>query len=156
MNLSDYRRNSGNSAYSEGWALYTESLGKELGMYKDPHQYMFALSDEMHRAIRLVVDAGIHTKGWSREKAIKYSLDNEPIEEQRAESEIERYMANPGQALSYKIGELKIKELRARYTKQLGSKFDLAAFHDAILMDGALPLDVLERKMDGWAASQKK
>lgn len=154
--LSDYRRNSGNSAYSEGWALYTESLGKELGMYTDPYQYMFALADEMHRAIRLVVDAGIHTKGWSREKAIQYSLDNEPIELQRAESEIERYMANPGQALSYKIGELKIKELRARYTKMLGDKFNLALFHDAILMDGALPLGVLERKMDAWAAAQLK
>lgn len=154
--LSDYRRNSGNSAYIEGWALYTESLGKELGMYTDPYQYMLALGDEMHRAIRLVVDAGIHTKGWSREKAIQYSLDNEPIEVQRAESEIERYMANPGQALSYKIGELKIKELRERYTKQLGKQFNLAAFHDALLMDGALPLDVLERKMDAWAAAQKK
>jgi uncharacterized protein (DUF885 family) len=117
---------------------------------------MMALGDEIHRAIRLVVDAGLHAKGWTREQAIQYSLDNEPIEEQRAVSEVERYMASPGQALAYKIGELKIKALRARYEKQLGTSFNLAAFHDAILMDGPLPLAVLERKMDAWAKRQKK
>jgi uncharacterized protein (DUF885 family) len=154
--LPNFRRYSFMPAYGEGWALYTESLGKELGMYQDPYQYMMALGDEIHRAIRLVVDAGLHSKGWSREQAIQYSLDNEPIEEQRAISEVERYMAWPGQALAYKIGELKIKELRAKYTKQLGSAFNLAAFHDAILMDGALPLDVLERKMEVWAKQQKR
>ena len=154
-NLPRFRRYGGNSAYAEGWALYTESLGKDLGLYSDPYQYMKALGNEIHRAIRLVVDAGIHTKGWSREQAIKYMLDNEPVTDLFATSEIERYMANPGQALSYKIGELKIKELRAKYEKQLGKAFNLAAFHDAILMDGALPLEILERKMEAWAKAQK-
>ena len=154
--LSKFRQSSNNSAYAEGWGLYAESLGKELGMYTDPVQYMMALGDEMHGAVRLVVDAGMHSKGWTREQAIQYSLGNEPIEEQRATSEVERYMARPGQALAYKIGELKIKEMRERYTKQLGKNFNLAAFHDAILMDGGLPLEVLERKMDAWAKTQKK
>ncbi len=154
--LPKFRRYGGNAAYNEGWGLYAESLGKELGMYKDPYQYMLALGDEIHRAIRLVVDAGLHEKGWTREQAIKYMLDNEPTTERFAVSEIERYMAMPGQALAYKIGELKLKELRAKYTKQLGAAFNLAAFHDAILMDGALPLEVLERKMDAWAAQQKR
>ncbi len=154
--LSRFRRFGGNAAYVEGWGLYAESLGKELGMYTDPYQHMLALGDEIHRAIRLVVDAGIHAKGWTREQAIQYSLDNEPIEEQRAVSEIERYMAAPGQALSYKIGELKLKELRAKYSRQLGSAFNLALFHDSILKDGTLPLAVLEQKMDGWAKDQKK
>ena len=153
--LSKVRRYNGNSAYAEGWGLYAESLGKELGMYTDPYQYMLALGDEMHRAIRLVVDAGMHAKGWTREQAIQYALDNEPIEEQRAISETERYMARPGQALAYKIGELKIKGMREKYSKQLGSAFNLASFHDAILMDGSLPLDVLEMKMEAWAKSVK-
>ena len=154
--LPTLRRYSGNAAYGEGWGLYAESLGKELGVYTDQYQYMRALGWEMHRAIRLVVDAGMHAKGWSREQAIKYMIDNEPITEQAAVPEIERYMSVPGQALSYKIGELKIKELRARYSKQLGTSFNLAAFHDALLMDGNLPLEVLERKMDAWAKQQKK
>jgi uncharacterized protein (DUF885 family) len=154
--LPKFRRYGGNAAYNEGWGLYAESLGKELGMYTDSYQYMLALGDEIHRAIRLVVDAGLHAKGWSREQAIKYSLDNEPVTEQVAISEVERYMAMPGQALAYKIGELKIKELRAKYTKQLGKAFNLASFHDALLMDGALPLEVLERKMDAWAKQQKR
>jgi len=154
--LSKFRQSSNNAAYAEGWGLYAESLGGELGMYTDPVQHMQALGDEMHRAVRLVVDAGLHAKGWTREQAIQYSLENEPIEEQRATSEVERYMAKPGQALTYKIGELKIKEMRKRYTKQLGKDFNLAAFHDAILMDGGLPLEVLERKMDAWSKSGKK
>ena len=154
--LPKFMRFSFNSAYAEGWALYTESLGKELGLYTDPYQYMGALGDEMHRAIRLVVDVGLHTKGWTREQAIKYMMDNEPISEEGAIAEIERYMAIPGQALSYKIGSLKIRELRDKYQKQLGSNFSLAAFHDAILADGCLPLDVLERKMDAWAADRQK
>jgi uncharacterized protein (DUF885 family) len=153
--LPKFRRHGFNSAYMEGWGLYAESLGKELGMYQDPYQYMLALGDEIHRAIRLVVDVGLHSRGWTREQAIQYSLDNEPIEEQRAVSEVERYMAIPGQALAYKIGALKIQELRNRYTKQLGTGFNLAAFHDAILMDGVLPLNVLETKMDAWAKQQK-
>jgi uncharacterized protein (DUF885 family) len=143
------------SAFSEGWALYTESLGKELGMYTDPYQYLGALSAEMHRAIRLVVDVGMHAKGLTREQAIQYMLDNEATTEQGATAEIERYMAWPGQALAYKTGQLKIRELRTRYEKQLGAKFLLKDFHDELLLDGAMPLAVLERRMDAWAARQK-
>jgi len=153
--LPAFRRYGGFTAYTEGWGLYTEGLGKELGLYTDPYQYMRALGDEIHRAIRLVVDAGMHAKGWTREQAIQYTMENEPIEEQRAVSETERYMAIPGQALAYKIGGLKLQELRARYEKKLGNKFNIAEFHDAILKDGALPLAILERKMDAWAAKVK-
>lgn len=152
--LPAFRRFGGFTAYIEGWGLYSESLGKELGLYTDPYQYMRALGDEIHRAIRLVVDAGMHSKGWTREQAIKYTMDNEPIDEQRATSETERYMAIPAQALAYKIGGLKIQELRHRYEKELGAAFNIASFHDAILKDGALPLDLLQRKMDLWAKHQ--
>ncbi|KAI9453499.1 hypothetical protein F5148DRAFT_985515 [Russula earlei] len=153
--LPQFRRFGISNAYAEGWALYCESLGKELGLYTDPYQYMGALGDEILRAIRLVVDAGLHTKNMTREEAIKYMLDNQQISEQLATSEIERYMAAPGQALGYKIGSLKIRELRARYEKELGSKFRLADFHDELLKDGNMPLEVLEKKMDAWAASVK-
>lgn len=154
--LPKFRRFAWYGAYGEGWALYCESLGKELGIYTDPYQYMGALSDEIHRAIRLVVDVAIHTKQMSREEAIQYMMANEPIAEDGAVAEIERYMALPAQALSYKIGALKIRELRAKYEKQLGDKFSLAAFHDEFLKDGCMPLDVLERKMDAWATQQAK
>lgn len=154
--LPKFRRFGGNGAYVEGWALYCESLGKELGLYTDPYQLMGALGDEMHRAIRLVVDVAIHTKNMTREEAIKYMMDNEAISEQGAIAEIERYMVIPAQALSYKIGALKIKELRTRYEKQLGASFSLSEFHTQILKDGSLPLDVLEREMDKWAASKNK
>ena len=149
--LPKFRRFGGNSAYAEGWALYTESLGKELGLYTDPYQYMGALGDEMHRAIRLVVDAGMHSKNMTREEAIKFMMDNEPLSEEGTIAEIERYMAIPAQALSYKIGALKIKEIRERLTKQLGAKFKLSDFHDELLKDGNMPLEVLEKKMDQWA-----
>ena len=149
-----FRRYEGNNAYAEGWALYCESLGKELGLYTDPYQYMGALGDEIHRAIRLVVDVAIHSKGMSRKDAIKYMMNNEAISEQAATAEIERYMAIPGQALSYKIGALKIEELRNRYEKQLGNRFNLADFHDEILKVGSLPLTILESKMNAWAARQ--
>ena len=149
--LPKFRRFGGNSAYAEGWALYTESLGKELGLYTDPYQYMGALGDEMHRAIRLVVDAGMHSKNMTREEAIKFMMDNEPLNEEGTVAEIERYMAIPAQALSYKIGALKIKEIRERLTKQLGTKFKIADFHDELLKDGNMPLEVLEKKMDQWA-----
>ena len=154
--LPEFRQNGGNSAYSEGWGLYCESLGKLLGCYTDPYQYFYALGDEIHRAIRLVVDAGMHAKGWTREQAIDYMMKNEAITEQAATAEIERYMAIPGQALSYKVGELKIQELRKKYQQQLGKKFSLAAFHEAILKDGALPLSILETKMNTWAANGGK
>ncbi|MGI4019872.1 MAG: DUF885 domain-containing protein [Janthinobacterium lividum] len=153
--LPKFRRFGGDNAYVEGWALYCESLGKELGLYTDPYQYMGALGDEMHRAVRLVVDVAIHTKGMTREQAIKYMMDNEAISEQGATAEIERYMAIAGQALGYKIGALKIRELRTRYEKQLGGKFNLAEFHDQVLKDGSMPLAVFEKKMDSWAATQK-
>lgn len=149
--LPKFRRFSWYGAYGEGWALYCESLGKELGLYTDPYQYMGALGDEIHRAIRLVVDVAIHTKNMSREEAIKYMMDNEAISEEGATAEIERYMAIPAQALSYKTGALKIQELRDKYKKQHGEKFSLKNFHDVILKDGCLPLDVLEKKMDTWA-----
>lgn len=153
--LPKFRQNGGNSAYAEGWGLYCESLGKLLGCYTDPYQYFYALGFEIHRAIRLVVDVGMHAKGWTREQAIDYMQKNEPITGQFAIAEIERYMANPGQALSYKVGELKIKELRDKYSKTLGKKFSLSAFHDELLRDGAMPMAVLERKMDAWATKQK-
>ena len=153
--LPQFRRFSWYGAYGEGWALYTESLGKELGLYQDPYQYMGALGDEMHRAIRLVVDVAMHTKGMTREQAITYMMDNEAISEQGATAEIERYMAIPGQALSYKIGALKIRDLRSKYAKQLGNKFNLSDFHDELLKDGSMPLEIIEKKMDNWAAKIK-
>ena len=153
--LPKFRRFASYPAFSEGWALYCESLGPELGLYKDPYQKIGALGDEIHRAIRLVVDVGMHTKGLTREQAIKYMMDNEPISEQGATAEIERYMAIPGQALAYKTGALKLRELRARYQKQLGARFNLRAFHDEILAGGSMPLAVLERKMNAWAARQR-
>ncbi len=149
--LPKFRRFSWYGAYGEGWALYCESLGKDLGLYTDPYQYMGALGDEIHRAIRLVVDVAIHTKNMTREEAIKYMMDNEAISEEGATAEIERYMAIPAQALSYKTGALKIKELRDKFQKAQGNKFSLTNFHDEFLKDGCLPLDVLEKKMEAWA-----
>jgi uncharacterized protein (DUF885 family) len=151
----DFRQKSWNSAFVEGWALYTESLGKDLGVYTNPYHQLGALSMEMHRAIRLVTDAGLHTGKMSREEAIRYMLDNEPISEQDATAEIERYMSIPGQALSYKIGQLKILELRDKYKKQLGDKFSIRDFHDAILKGGSMPLTVFENYMDDWAKNVK-
>jgi len=139
-------------AYVEGWGLYSESLGKELGLYTDPFQYIGALNKEMQRAIRLVVDVGIHSKNLTREQAIEYMLENMPISEKGATSEVERYMAMPAQALSYKIGSLKLRELRTRYEQKLGSKFKLASFHDELLGGGSMPLEILEKKMDAWSA----
>jgi uncharacterized protein (DUF885 family) len=153
--LPKFRQLGGYSAYTEGWGLYAESLGKELGVYTDPYQQIGALNTEIHRAIRLVVDVGLHTGKLTREEAIQYMMANEPIDIQRATAEVERYMAWPGQALAYKTGQLKIQELRARYEKQLGPKFDLRAFHDQLLAGGAMPLAVLEKTMDAWAARQK-
>ena len=153
--LPDFRKTIWYSAYGEGWALYTENLGKELGLYTDPYQYFGMLGAEMHRAIRLVVDTGIHAKGWTREKAIQYSLDNEAESEDGITSEIERYMANPGQALSYKIGQLKIRELRAKAKAALGDNFDIREFHNQILETGCIPLALLENKVDKWIETMK-
>lgn len=153
--LPDFRRYNWFGAYGEGWALYTESLGKELGLYNDPYQYLGMLNDEIHRAIRLVVDTGIHSKGWTREQAIQYSLDNEAESEASITSEVERYMAIPGQALSYKIGQLKIIELRLKAEKELGAKFDIKKFHAMVLESGVMPLALLEKKIDSWIKSSK-
>jgi uncharacterized protein (DUF885 family) len=153
--LPKFRRFLYYGAYGEGWALYTESLGKELGLYTDPYQYFGNLGDEIHRAIRLVVDVGMHTKGWTREQAIKYMLDNEAISEQAAIAEIERYMAIPAQALSYKIGQLKILELRKKAEAALGDQFKLALFHDEVLKYGCLPLDTLESIINDWIEKQQ-
>ncbi len=148
--LPKFRKLLGNSAYIEGWALYAESLGKELGLYTDPYQYFGMLSGEMHRAIRLVVDAGMHTQGWTREQAIQYSLDHEAETEASIIAEIERYMAIPGQALSYKIGQLKIRELRNKAEAALGEDFSIGEFHNKVLESGTLPLFLLEEKIDRW------
>jgi uncharacterized protein (DUF885 family) len=153
--LPDFRKNLWYSAYGEGWALYCESLGKELGLYSDPYQYFGMLSAEMHRAIRLVVDTGLHSKGWTREKAIQYSLDHEAESEESIAAEIERYMAGGGQALSYKIGQLKIRELRSRAEQELGEKFNIRDFHNLVLDSGCVPLKLLEDKVNIWIASKK-
>lgn len=142
-------------AYGEGWAHYCETLGPEFGLYTDPYQKMGYLSDQMLRAVRLVVDTGIHTGQMSREEAITYFLNNIAYDQAGATAEVERYMAMPGQALGYKIGSLRIRELREKYQKELGKKFSLAKFHDEILNQGCLPLDVLNRKMALWAKKQK-
>lgn len=152
--LPTFRRFKWYGAYGEGWALYCESLGKELGLYTNPYQHMGGLGDEIHRAIRLVVDVAIHSKGMTREQAIAYMMENEPIDEHGATAEIERYMAMPGQALSYKIGALKIRELRYKYTNQLSTKFNIGEFHKQVLNSGCLPLSVLEEKLDKWAKVQ--
>ena len=151
--LPSFRKNLWYSAYGEGWALYTESLGKELGLYEDPYQYFGMLAAEMHRAIRLVVDTGLHAKGWTREQAIQYSLENESESEVKITSEIERYMANPGQALSYKIGQLKIRGLRAKAETSLGENFDIREFHRVVLESGCIPLALLEEKVNRWIDS---
>jgi uncharacterized protein (DUF885 family) len=153
--LPEFQRFGGNTAYAEGWGLYAETLGRELGVYTDPYQYFGYLDSQLFRAIRLVVDTGIHSKGWTRDQTIKYILDNSSRGLSNATAETERYIAIPGQALAYKIGQLKISELRARAEKALGSKFDIREFHEQVLGTGALPLAVLERKIDDWIASKK-
>ncbi|MBT8272724.1 MAG: DUF885 domain-containing protein [Bacteroidia bacterium] len=153
--LPEFRKTLWYSGYGEGWALYSESLGKELGLYTDPYQYFGMLGAEMHRAIRLVVDTGLHSKGWTREQAIQYSLDNEAESEASIISEIERYMAMPGQALSYKIGQLKIRELRSKAEAELGDKFDIGQFHNEVLEVGCVPLALLENKINNWIEANK-
>jgi uncharacterized protein (DUF885 family) len=152
--LPRFRRYDANNAYVEGWALYCESIGRELGMYSDPYQYLGMLLGDMHRAVRLVVDTGIHAKGWSREQALQYGAEQEGGSPEVQVAEVERYMAWPGQALGYKMGQLKIRELRTLAEQQLGPKFDIQSFHDQILMEGALPLAVLEAHLKDWIAHQ--
>lgn len=154
-NLPKFRRFGGYTAYSEGWGLYAESLGKELGMYEDPYQYVGMLEAELWRAIRLVVDTGLHSKGWTREDVLDYMDMNSSAAEARRVSEAERYIAIPGQATAYKIGQLRIRALRNFAQQELGDKFDVRKFHTAVLADGALPLDVLELKINRWIESQR-
>jgi len=150
QDLPAFRKTLWYSAYGEGWALYCESLGEELGLYADPYQYFGMLGNEMHRAIRLVVDTGIHAKGWSRERAIQYSMENEAESEATITSEIERYMAMPGQALSYKIGQMKIQELRRTAEGAFGPMFDIRQFHNIVLETGCVPLHILEDRINNW------
>ena len=150
-----FRRFGGETAFTEGWGLYAESLGRDVGLYTDPYSYFGYLQNELWRAIRLVVDTGLHSKGWTREQVIAYMLENSATAETPAISETERYMAIPGQALAYKIGELKIQELRDRAEAALGDDFDIRAFHAEVLKDGSVPLDVLEAKIDRWIAAQR-
>ncbi|QJE01047.1 DUF885 domain-containing protein [Massilia forsythiae] len=144
------------AAYTEGWALYCESLGKEFGLYGEPIAYYGFLNHELLRAVRLVVDTGMHAQGWPREKAVAYMMDTLGYSEARAANQVERYMVWPGQALSYKVGALKIQELRAKAQQALGPKFDYAAFHAVVLGDGTLPLPILEAQVDGWIAAARK
>jgi len=153
--LPNFRRFGGNTAYIEGWGLYAESIGKEMGVYTDPYQYYGALSAELWRAIRLVVDTGLHAKGWTRQEVLDYMEKNSAVAEARRVSEAERFMAIPSQALAYKVGQLKIRELRNLAEKELGDKFDVREFHYQVLKDGALPLNILETKMKKWVDSQK-
>ena len=153
--LPNFRKFAWFGAYGEGWALYTESLGKELGLYTDPYQYFGMLGNEMHRAVRLVVDTGIHNEGWTREQAIKYSLENEAESEAGITAEIERYMAIPGQALSYKMGQMKILELRKKAQDKMKDKFDIKVFHQKVLESGVLPLALLEKKINNWIETGK-
>lgn len=154
MALPTFRRQISFSAFTEGWALYCESLGKELGCYTDMPQQMGALNNEIHRAIRLVLDVGIHTGKMTREEAIAYMLKHEPISEEEAVTSVERYMAWPGQALTYKTGEQEILRLREKYRKKLGARFSIIKFHDALLAQGDMPLSVLEHYLDEWAEDQ--
>jgi uncharacterized protein (DUF885 family) len=153
--LPEFRKNGGYNAFAEGWALYAESLGYEMGFYKDPYQNFGHLGDEMLRAVRLVVDTGLHSMDWSREQAIKYFEENTGNPPHDIEVEVDRYIVWPAQALGYKIGQLKIRELRTFAEKELGQKMDLRAFHDEVLKNGALPMSVLETHMKEWVAKRK-
>jgi len=155
LNLPNFRKFGGNNAFTEGWALYAETLGKEMGLFDKPEDYFGHLNDEMLRAARLVVDTGMHEKGWSREQAIKYFSDTLGYSEADSRAQIERYMVWPGQALGYKIGSLKIQELRRRAESALGAKFSLPKFHEIVLDEGTLPLALLEKKVDRWIAESK-
>lgn len=150
-----FRRFGGYTAYIEGWGLYAETLGKELGLYEDPYQYFGALFADIWRANRLVVDTGMHALGWTRQEAIDFMMGNSPVTEVDVIAEVDRYIAIPSQALAYKVGQLKIRELRTRAEEALGERFDVREFHNQVLMSGALPLAVLEDKIDRWIARKK-
>jgi uncharacterized protein (DUF885 family) len=153
--LPKFRQHSGNSGYVEGWALYAEQLGKEVGFYQDPVSDYGRLSSELFRAVRLVVDTGLHSEDWSRDQVVEFFRKYQPVDEPTIQSETDRYIAWPAQALSYKLGQLKFRELRERAQKQLGPKFDIRSFHDEMLNGGVLPLDLLESRTNGWIQAQK-
>ncbi len=153
--LPEFRKHGGNSAYTEGWALYAEQLGKEIGFYQDPGSDYGRLRSELFRAVRLVVDTGIHDENWSRDKVVDYMRASHAIDEPTIQAETDRYISGPGQACSYKLGQLKIRELRQRAQQQLGSRFDVKTFHDEILSGGALPLNILEARVDRWLSTQQ-
>jgi uncharacterized protein (DUF885 family) len=152
--LPEFRKHGGNSAYTEGWGLYAEELGKEIGFYQDPGSDYGRLRSELFRAVRLVVDTGIHDLNWSRDQVVEYMRNSHAIDEPTIQSETDRYISGPGQACSYKLGQLKIRELRERARQQLGAQFDLKTFHDEILSGGALPLDVLDARVNRWIKGQ--
>src|SRR6202522_1953778 len=153
--LPKFRQHSGNSGYVEGWALYAEQLGKEVGFYQDPVSDYGRLSSELFRAVRLVVDTGLHSEGWSRDQVVEFFRKYQPVDEPPIQSENDRYIAWPAQALSDKLGQLKFRELRERAKKELGPKFDIRSFHDEMLDGGTLPLDLLEARTNKWIAEQK-
>jgi len=150
-----FRRTAYFVAYGEGWGLYAEQLGYEMGLYQDPYDRMGQVAYEMWRAVRLVVDTGMHAKGWSRDRAIAYFKDNSPKTDQDIVNEIDRYIGTPGQALAYKIGQLKISELRAKAARELGPKFDLRDYNDAVLETGSVPLETLEKHIDAWIDARR-
>jgi prolyl oligopeptidase len=153
-NVPEFRKHVGYSAFVEGWALYSESLGEELGLFKNPYSKFGQLSYEMWRAVRLVVDTGMHSMAWTREQAIQFFKDNTGKTDQDITVEVDRYIVWPGQALAYKLGQLKIRELRTAAETKLGPKFDVRRFHDSVLENGSVPLDVLERHVQPWIQTQ--
>jgi uncharacterized protein (DUF885 family) len=153
--IPEFRKYLGYTAYTEGWGLYAERLGKDVGFYQDPYSDYGRLEADIFRAIRLVVDTGVHSQHWTREQMVQYFKDHSGLDDSTIQSEVDRYIAWPAQALGYKIGQLKILELRAKAQQALGPKFDIRAFHDEVIDSGALPLDVLEQHVDAWIATQK-
>ncbi len=152
--LPEFRKHGGNSAYTEGWALYAEQLGKEVGFYQDPGSDYGRLRSELFRAVRLVVDTGIHDMGWTRDQVVEFMRSSHAIDEPTIQSETDRYISWPAQACSYKLGQLKIRELRARAQEKLGPRFDVRTFHDEILSGGSLPLDLLDARVNRWINGQ--
>jgi uncharacterized protein (DUF885 family) len=151
----EFRKYNNYTAFAEGWGLYAERLGKDVGFYQDPYSDYGRLEGDIWRAIRLVVDTGVHSEGWTRQQMVDYFHEHSNVDEPSVQAEVDRYIAWPSQALAYKVGQLKILELRAKAQKELGSKFDIRAFHDEVIDSGALPLDVLEQRVDAWIATQK-
>jgi uncharacterized protein (DUF885 family) len=153
--LPKFRQHTFNSGYIEGWALYAEQLGKEVGFYQDPGSDYGRLASELFRAVRLVVDTGIHSQGWTREQVVDFMRKSGAVDEPTIQAEVDRYIAWPAQALSYKLGQLKIRELRDRAQRELGSQFDIRSFHDEMLSGGVLPLDLLDARTEDWIRAQK-